>query len=61
MQLGDLLPYISENENVYIWKDIKLISRYDGRDSIPKEHNKLYICENGIKEDAKGIHILVRE
>lgn len=61
MQLGDLLPYISESENVYIWKDIKIISKYDGRDSIPKEHNKLYICENGIKKDAKGIHIIVRE
>lgn len=59
IQLGDLLPYINENETVYIWAEDKMISEYNGKDSIPVEHNKLYICEGGIEKGLKGIRITV--
>lgn len=42
MRLGDLLPYISENETVFVWSEGEMISEYNGKDSIPVEHNKLY-------------------
>lgn len=61
MRLGDLLPYISENEYVFIWLEAELISVYDGKDSIPLEHNDLHVCEGGIKKDTNGIHIEVKE
>lgn len=61
MQLGDILPYIDENENVFIWLDDEMISKYDGKDSIPVKNNALFLCEKGIWKDSKGIHIKVRE
>ena len=62
MRLGNLLPFINENENVFIWsEDSKIISLYNGKDSIPLEHNDLYVCENGITKTSNGIHIIVRE
>lgn len=61
MRLGDLLPYISENETVYVWLENKMISEYNGKDSIPVEHNNLHVCEGGIEKGLKGIRITVRE
>lgn len=60
MRLGDLLPYISENETVFVWSEGEMISEYNGKDSIPVEHNKLYVCEGGIEVISKSIRITVR-
>lgn len=61
MRLGDLLPYISENENVYVWLDGKIVAEYNGRDSISLKYNDFEVekgslrkCENGIEVTLTG-------
>ena len=56
MRLSDLLSYISENENVYVWLDGKIVAEYNGRDSISLKYNDFEVekgslrkCENGKK------------
>lgn len=59
MKLKDILPFISQNSNVTIWKEGRVISSYNGRDSIPVEHNEFCIEENGIYTENNAIHIFV--
>lgn len=61
MRLGDLLPYISENENVYIWLEGKIIAEYNGKDSIPLEYNDFYMENGSLKKCENGIEITLIE
>lgn len=61
MRLSDLLSYISENENVYVWLDGKIVAEYNGRDSISPKYNDFEVemgslrkCENGIEVTLTG-------
>lgn len=61
MRLSDLLSYISENENVYVWLDGKIVAEYNGRDSISLKYNDFEVemrslrkCENGIEVTLTG-------
>lgn len=53
MRLDDLLSYISENENVYVWLDGKIVAEYNGRDSIFLKYNDFEV-ENGIEVTLTG-------
>lgn len=59
MQLGELLPHIDQNMTVFIYLDGKCISYYDGKNSIPEEHNALYINNDGIRCVSGAIEISV--
>lgn len=48
MRLGDLLPYLTMAQIVRVWSNGEVISTYDGKNSIPVEHNELLVEENGI-------------
>lgn len=61
MILGKILPYLSMSCNVNIWLNGEIVSRYDGRDSIPVEHNDLLIEENGIDCKRNEIDIYCYE
>ena len=61
MRLSDLLSYISENENVYVWLDGKIVAEYNGRYSnflkykdFEDEKGSLRKCENGIEVTLTG-------
>ena len=61
MRLSDLLSYISENENVYVWFDGKIVAEYNGGDSISLKYNDFEVemgslrkCENGIEVTLTG-------
>lgn len=57
MRLGELLENLSDSTNVRVIKDGEIISVYDGRDSIPTEHNDLFIEENGIRVNNNWLEI----
>lgn len=48
MKLEDLLPYISEHAVVRIIVDGKVVSCYDGKNSVDKLYNNYAIEEGGI-------------
>lgn len=52
MRLSDLLSYISENENVYVWLDGKIVAEYNGRDSISLKYNDFEV-EKEVLESVK--------
>lgn len=52
MRLDDLLSYISENENVYVWLDGKIVAEYNGRDSIFLKYNDFEV-EKEVLESMK--------
>ena len=59
MRLSDLLSYISENENVYVWLDGKIVAEYNGSISLKYndfevEKGSLRKCENGIEVTLTG-------
>ena len=55
MRLDDLLSYISENENVYVWLDGKIVAEYNGRDSIFLKYNDFEVEKGSLRKYENGI------
>lgn len=54
MKLIDVISLISESAEIRIYDaDRKEIARYDGKDSIPKELNDLFVDNIGAYMDSK--------
>lgn len=49
MLLGDILPLLSESENIFVIVDGRIVASYDGKNSIPIDlNNSLEVVEGGI-------------
>nr|DAZ42203.1 MAG TPA: hypothetical protein [Caudoviricetes sp.] len=57
MRLDDLLSYISENENVYVWLDGKIVAEYNGRDSIFLKYNDFEVEKGSLRKYENGIEV----
>ena len=57
MRLGELLPYISENENVYVFLYDEIVAEYNGRDSIPLEYNAYEVEYESLRRRENGIEV----
>lgn len=57
MRLSDLLSYISENENVYVWLDGKIVAEYNGRDSISLKYNDFEVEKGSLRKYENGIKV----
>lgn len=57
MRLSDLLSYISENENVYVWLDGKIVAEYNGRDSISLKYNDFEVEKGSLRKRENGIEV----
>ena len=57
MRLDDLLSYISENENVYVWLDGKIVAEYNGRDSISLKYNDFEVEKGSLRKRENGIEV----
>lgn len=55
MRLSDLLSYISENENVYVWLDGKIVAEYNGRDSISLKYNDFEVEKETLRKAVQMI------
>ena len=57
MKLLDLLSITNENTTVNIISCAKVIARYDGKDSIPKELNEYEVLQICVENDELFIEI----
>lgn len=57
MKLLDLLSITNENTTINIISCAKVIARYDGKDSIPKELNEYEVLQICVENDELFIEI----
>ena len=57
MKLLDLLSITNENTTINIISCAKVIARYDGKDSIPKELNEYEVLQSCVENDELFIEI----